>query len=116
MPYSRQNIALSVQTYAGGDFLNLIVPAYCLGALAIHKDLDDPEAHTVSHIRSGLAILDGLSLQDAHRVVKQAQALDLDWTQDGDAIAALPAAHRHAIGQALRAALDAPARPSCAAE
>ena len=104
--YHRQDIALAVQDRAGGDVLNLVVPAYRQGALAIHKDLDSPSLYTVSHINSGLAILDGLSLHNAHRVVKRACTLDIDWTQTADAIAALPEDYRHGIGRALKAALS----------
>jgi hypothetical protein len=104
--YYRQDIALIVRERTGGDIMNVIVPAYSQGVLAIHKDLDNPNAYTVSHLNSGLAILDGLSLHNAHRLIKQALSLDIDWTQDGDAIAALPKDYRYSIGRALKAAIE----------
>ena len=63
------------------------IPAWdpSVNGLIIHKNLDDPEKWTLSHVPSGVSVMDGISFW---AVDKAAQELGshMDWNQDKDAV------------------------------
>lgn len=97
MRYTTQDIAIRVTGHAGVSE-SVSVRAQCRNGLAIHLTPNTTiPTYTITHIASGLALLDYLDKRSAYRAVAAGLAYDVDWTTDE--------AHldKAAAGQAVKA-------------
>lgn len=77
------------------------VPAYCSGGLAVHKSVTKGSRWKwmVSHERSGLslAVIGGMTRQQAVENMKKALEIDFDWTLDENETISALRQNRHVI-------------------
>lgn len=78
-----------------------IVSAYCAGGLAVHKSVSKGSRWKwmVSHERSGLslAVIGGMTKQQAVENMKKALEIDFDWTLDENETISALRQNRHVI-------------------